>query len=168
MWLLSTLIRTRNGQVVVLLVSSAFKTICSLHWNILVGHTIADICVIFRIIPSSHRYSGEIGRHVYDQFLAYIQCYDIVKQPNPHNTSLVHGIYPEPNTGLYLLKKSTWANGKWLGDIVPLDQIRAVVDVTPRFGAKANHRLTCLSSLAYSTEFWLNKYFDKELFFALS
>jgi len=139
----------------------------SLHRNILVGHTIADICIIFRIIPSSHRQSEESTQHVYNRFLAYVQRYDIVKQPNPHNTSL-RGIYPEPNTGLYLLKKSTRANGERLGDIVPLDQIRALVDVTPRFGAKANRRLTSSSSIAYSTEFWLNKYFYKELFYALS
>jgi hypothetical protein len=38
------------------------------------------------------------------------------------------------------------------------------VDVTPRFGAKANHRLTCLSSLAYSTEFWLINTLIKNFF----
>ena len=130
-------------------------------------HIIAEVCIIFRIVPPSHRHSEEITRHVYDRFLAYIRRYDVVKQPNPHNPSL-RGIYHEPNTGLYLLKKSTRANGEWLGDIVPLDQIRAMADVTPRFGAKANRQLTCSSSMAYSAEFWLNKYFDKQLFYALS
>jgi hypothetical protein len=51
---------------------------------------------------------------------------------------------------------------------VPLDQIRAQADLAPRFGAKANPKLTSSTSLVYSTEFWLNKYFDKELFYALS
>ena len=69
---------------------------------------------------------------------------------------------------MHLLKKATRANGARIGDIVPLDQIRALVDLTPRFGSKANARLTSFSSMAYSTEFWLNKYFDKELFYALS
>jgi hypothetical protein len=133
----------------------------------LVGHTIADTCVIFRIVPSSHRHSDKISQHVYNRFLAYVRRYDIVNQPNPENTSL-RGIYPEPNTGLYLLRKSTRANGEWLGDIVPLDQIRALVDLTPRFGSKANRKLTYSSSIAYSREYWLNKYFDKEIFYALS
>jgi hypothetical protein len=132
----------------------------------LLGHIIADICIIFRIVPSSHRHSEEISQHVYNRFLAYVRRYDIVNQPNPENTSL-RGTYPETNTGLYLLRKSTRANGERLGDIVPLDQIRALVDLTPRFGSKANSRLTYSSSIAYSTEFWLNKYFNKEIYYAL-
>jgi hypothetical protein len=162
--LLSILIRVRNGQAAVLLVSLCFKIVTSL--KCLVGHTIADICIIFRIVPS-HRHSDETMQHVYNRFLAYVRRYDIVNQPNPENTSL-RGVYPEPNTGLYLLRKSARANGQRLGDIVPVNQIRALVDLTPRFGSKANRRLTSSSSIAYSTEFWLNKYFNKELFYALS
>ena len=133
----------------------------------MVGHIIADICIIFRIIPSSHRHSEDVTQHVYNRFLAYVRRYDIVNQPNPENTSL-RGVYPEPNTSLYVLRKSTRANGELLGDIVPLDQIRGLVDLTPRFGSKANRRLTYSSSTAYSSEFYLNKYFNKELYYALS
>jgi hypothetical protein len=133
----------------------------------LVGHTIADVCIIFHIVPSSHRHSEKIRQHVYGRFLAYVRRYNIVNQPNPENTSLC-GVYPEPNTGLYILRKSTRANGERLGDIVPLDQIRALMDLTPRFGLKANRRLTYSSSITYSTECWLNKYFNKEIFDALS
>jgi len=79
-----------------------------------------------------------------------------------------HGIYPEPNTGLFLLKRAKCANGKEAGDIIPIDQLRSFVDIAPRFGEKADPRFTNSSSLTYATEFWLNKYFDKELFYALS
>jgi hypothetical protein len=54
------------------------------------------------------------------------------------------------------------------GEIVPLTWLRALVELTPVFGKNADNRLTKESSLEYSNEFWLNKYFDKELFYALS
>ena len=98
--------------------------------------------------------------------LAYIQCYDIVPQCNPANPSL-RGSYPEPTTGLYLLKKATHSSGEPLGDVVPLDQIRAFVDIVPRFEQRANPQFTKESSVAESKEFWLNRYFNKELFWAL-
>ena len=54
-----------------------------------------------------------------------------------------------------------------LGDTIPLTQIHALADLVPRFGAQADPWLTKQTSLAYSNELWLNKYFDKETFFAL-
>ena len=118
-----------------------------------VGHM---ICIIFWIIPLSHHYAEVTGQYLYNRFLAYVRRYNIVNQLNP-----------ELNGGLHLLKKATRANGEQIGDIVPLDQIRALVDLTPRFGSKANAKLTSSSSMAYSTEFWLSKYFNKDLFYAL-
>jgi hypothetical protein len=136
--------------------------------NLCVGHAIVDICIIFRIVPTSY-YSNEtpLGRQITSRFLAYVRRYDVVNQQDPENSSR-RGTFPEPTTGLHLLKKATRANGERIGDVVPLDQIRALVDLAPRFGAKADSRLTSGTSIAYSTEFWLNKYFDKELFYALS
>ena len=55
-----------------------------------------------------------------------------------------------------------------IGDILPLDQIRCLADITPRFGKAANRTLTKDNSTEYSTEYWLNKYFNKELFWSLS
>jgi len=118
---------------------------------------VAEICIIFCLIPSSHRVTRETDQHIYNRFLAYVRRYNVVNQLNP-------GL----NGGLYLLKKAIRANGEQIGDVVPLDQIRALVDLTPRFGSKANAKLTSSTSIAYSKEFWLNKYFNKELFYALS
>jgi hypothetical protein len=68
---------------------------------------------------------------------------------------------------MYLLRRSLRSNGSPLGDVIPLGQLRALVDLCPLFGPKADNRLTKHNSMAYSKEFWLNKYFDKEIFFAL-
>ena len=55
----------------------------------------------------------------------------------------------------------------FLGDIVPLDQVRTLVELTPQFGNEADRRLTQMNASAYCSEFWLDKYFTKDLFFAL-
>ena len=121
-----------------------------------VGHAIADICLIFRILPSHHPYTAEtlVGSRITDQFLAYVRRYDIIPRHNP-----------ELDTGLILLKRATRSNGELAGDIIPLDQLRSLVDLTPRFGEKANRQLTNSNSLAFANEFWVNRYFDKELLF---
>ena len=54
-----------------------------------------------------------------------------------------------------------------MGDAMPLGQLRALLDLVPHFRAAANKRLTKETSLELSLEFSLNKYFTKELFYAL-
>jgi hypothetical protein len=120
-------------------------------------------------MPSSHPFTNETieGRQITSRFLAYVRRYDVIQQRNPMNAAQ-QGIYPEPNSGLYLLKKAKRSNGEDAADIIPLDQLRSLADVAPRFGQKADPRFTNTSSLTYATEFWLNKYFHKQLFYALS
>ena len=105
-----------------------------------------------------------------DHFLTYVQHFDIVPQVNATQpfTGGPKGLFPEPSTGLHMLKRSKRSNGKILGDVVPLDRVCALVDLVPCFGDKADTGLTKENSLTYSREFWLNKYFDKELFLALN
>ena len=66
------------------------------------------------------------------------------------------------------MRRAKRANGMAVGDVLPLEQIRALVALVPRFGDKADRCLTSTNSLSYSAEFWLDKYFGKELFFALN
>ena len=70
--------------------------------------------------------------------------------------------------GMYVLKCSEQSDGTIMGDVVPLRQVRALIDLVPHFGADANKQLTKETSLKFSREFWLNKYFDKDLFYALN
>lgn len=98
-----------------------------------------------------------------NKFLAYVQRFDIV---NPAGS--VGGPRPDSDTGMYRVRRAWRTNGIVMGDIIPLDQLRAHVELTPQFGKQADRRLTKENSLDYSEEFWLTKYFTKELFFALS
>ncbi|KAF8809172.1 hypothetical protein BYT27DRAFT_7222697 [Phlegmacium glaucopus] len=81
-----------------------------------------------------------------DCFLTYARCFDIVPQIN----------------------KNISANGELIGDILPLQRVRAPVDLTPCFGNVADRRLTKYNSSTCCSEFRLNKYFDKELYLSLS
>ncbi|KAF9521663.1 hypothetical protein CPB83DRAFT_778363, partial [Crepidotus variabilis] len=135
------------------------------------GHIVVDMCLIFRIVaPPPDLTTAQLReKNVTDCFLAYVHRYNIISQSVPGSSSSVaRGAFPDPSTSLYALKKGTRTTGELIGDIVPLDQIRALADITPRLGHKADQRLTKENSIAYSNEFWLNKYFDKELFYALT
>ena len=129
------------------------------------GHVVVSLQLIFRIVTTQQRLipGG-------DRFLTYVQRFDIVPQVNSSvsRSNNLRGAFPEPSTSLYILRKGKCSNGRVIGDILPLDQIRVLADIVPRFGESANRTLTKNNSTAYSTEYWLNKYFNKELFWSLS
>ncbi|KAF8800937.1 hypothetical protein BYT27DRAFT_7227077 [Phlegmacium glaucopus] len=128
------------------------------------GHQVAELCLIFCIIQ--HTRSLFHG----DCFLTYARRFDIVPQINKNisGSSTAQGPYPEAKSSLYILKRARRANGELIGDILPLQQVSAPVDLTPCFGNVADHRLTKYNSSTYRSEFRLNKYFDKELYLSLS
>lgn len=129
------------------------------------GHHIVQLRLFFRAIPS-RRAPYAPGT---DLFLTYAQRFDIVPQLNPtfQASSTQRGLYPDPTTGMYVLKRSHRSDGSIMGDVVPLRQVRTLLDLIPRFGPDANKQLTKETSLELCLEFWLNKYFEKELFYAL-
>ena len=73
----------------------------------------------------------------------------------------------DPVTGMYMLKRALRADGSRIGDIVPLSRLRIPVEIIPRFGKKADLRLTRHNSLEYTSEFYLNKYSDKEILYSV-
>ena len=77
------------------------------------------------------------------------------------------GLHPEPTTGMYVLKCAWWNDGLIMGDIMPLTQLQTLVGLVPHFGKVADRQLSKETVLEYGSEFWLNKYFDKELVYAL-
>jgi hypothetical protein len=129
------------------------------------GHHIAQLHLIFRAVPS-RRAPYSPGT---DLFLTYAQCFNIVPQLNPTGQGQLNGggPYPEPSTGMFLLKHARRTDGSIIGDVVPLVQLRTLVELIPHFGKAASRQLAKETVLEYSSEFWLNKYFEKELFYAL-
>lgn len=110
-----------------------------------------------------------------DKILAYCERLDVVNQPLPPSKyaklpvyqAWGPGIYPDYFSGQYVLRKVFRKDKMPLGDIIPLLQFRAMVDVEVRHREKANTFLTCYNVSHVSDNFFLNKYLDKELFYAL-
>ncbi len=69
---------------------------------------------------------------------------------------------------MYVLKRSSCTDGIWMGDIIPLSHIRTAVDLVLQFMGAADPCLTKESSLEYSSEFLLNHYFDKQIYYSLA
>lgn len=98
-----------------------------------------------------------------DRFLTYVQRFDVIPQPYEGNM----GPYPDPATKMFILKRAQRSDRTIMGNVVHLSQLRTPVNLIPRFGKKADPRLTKETALEYSSDFSLNKYFDKEMFYAL-
>jgi hypothetical protein len=95
-------------------------------------------------------------------FLTYVQRFDIVPGPSSDSRLLQA---PDPATKMYLLRRATRSDGTRMGDIVSITQIQSYVQLLPRFGKQADVRLTKENCMEYCTEFWLNKYFEKDLYY---
>jgi hypothetical protein len=77
-----------------------------------------------------------------DQFLCYVEHWDIAPQTKIIQNISTCGEFPEPNTNLYLLKQALQSNKQPMGDIIPLKQIQAFVDLVPRMQRDANAQFT--------------------------
>ncbi len=101
-----------------------------------------------------------------NQFLAYVQRFDVVHQTDPD--SGVRGLFRDPATTMYQLKRARRTNGSPMGDVVLLERLRAIVDLGPRLGKKANKKLTYQTILDYCNDLHLNHFYTKELFWGLT
>lgn len=88
----------------------------------------------------------------------YVRRFD----PIPQREGLL-----ETATKMQILKRATRADGSLLGEVIPLNQVRALLNIVPRFGLKADPGLTKENSVKRSTSFFLNKYFTKDIYYAL-
>ncbi|KAJ3834633.1 hypothetical protein F5878DRAFT_644968 [Lentinula raphanica] len=101
-----------------------------------------------------------------DEFLAYCES----PRPRPamptslatrHGSLAIRTIIQGP--GCYVLRKAVRANGQPFGDVIPVSQFRAQIDVTPRHKGAADPHLTCSNVMVYATDYLLNKFWEKEL-----
>ena len=95
-------------------------------------------------------------------YLAYVQRFDII--PQPTTIPPARAAIPDPTTGQYVLKRVLCSDRSQIGNIFPLLHCHMPIQLTPRFGVKADTRLTGKNSIEWSTEFFLNTYFNKDVF----
>ncbi|KAI6160973.1 hypothetical protein EDD17DRAFT_1460485, partial [Pisolithus thermaeus] len=74
----------------------------------------------------------------------------------------IHIAAPAPKIEMFLVQRRFQSNGRPLGDIIPLDNVRQVVQLIPKFGVKAPKEMTCDNCLDVGREFYLNSFADKE------
>ncbi|KAF9231430.1 hypothetical protein BU15DRAFT_56127 [Melanogaster broomeanus] len=128
----------------------------SQHWprSGLNGHILAEVRLVMRPIPprGTHPAWG-------DQCLVYVQRLDVQAQAG---SAVV-----EPITQMHILKRATRSSGSPFGGVLPLNQLRSFAHIVPKFGRSADSRLNCFNSSHFSDLFYLNKYFDKDFYYAL-
>ncbi|KAG0705579.1 hypothetical protein DFH29DRAFT_980830 [Suillus ampliporus] len=109
------------------------------------GHAVCELQLIVRPIPRR-------GSHITwrDKYLCYVHSFKIGAV--------------DPVTQMHTLTRAKHANGTLVGDVVPLTQLQAFVNIIPRLGTAVDPRLTKATSAHYHSSFYLNKYFDKQIY----
>jgi hypothetical protein len=88
-----------------------------------------------------------------ETYLAYVQRLDIVTV--------------DLATGMHVMRRAQCSNGARIGDVIPLNKIVSPAHLIPRFGRSADTRLALETSNEYSTDFFLNKFWNTEFFFSI-
>lgn len=120
------------------------------------GHCVAQLRLVFQIPEFNFGQSP-------NQFLTYVHRFDII----PPNSPAPGSNQRDRHSRLYALRRATRSDKSYLGDVIPLNCVRSPVQLVPRFGRAADARLTLQTALECSTEFWLNHYETKELYWSL-
>ncbi|KAG1724322.1 uncharacterized protein EDB91DRAFT_1255279 [Suillus paluster] len=76
-------------------------------------------------------------------------------------------ITPAPVTDMFSVQRCVRSNHDPLGDIVPLDSMRQVIELIPKFGREVPLSMNRDNSLQLAREFYVNNFADKETFHAI-
>ena len=136
---------------------SAVFTLLFFIYHLIEGHSVVQIRLIIKPVMLQKDGVANVGL---DQFLAYVERFDIVPQSGSAST-------PNPSTGMYVLRRALRSDGSRQGHIVPIKFFRAPIMLVPRHGLRADGRYSKENSMECASEFWLNHYFNKELFYSL-
>ncbi|KAG1741923.1 hypothetical protein EDD22DRAFT_982197 [Suillus occidentalis] len=122
------------------------------------GHDVVEVHLIMQPLPPR----GKTGTSAPwgTRFLTYVQRLDVMPQR--------HGSLLESTTQMHILKCAMRSAGTPFGDILPLDQLCSFAHIIPRFGCAADSRLTAQNSTHFAQTFFLNKYIDKDFYYAIS
>ncbi|KAG6381441.1 hypothetical protein JVT61DRAFT_3 [Boletus reticuloceps] len=111
------------------------------------GHMVVQLQLVFCMLST-------------DKCLTYVQRFNITSPPPGHTTDV-------GAAGLYVLKHAMRSNGKLIRDVLPLSYLHSPVHSILHFGKTANARLTKYISYELLNEFWLNHYWNKQIYYLL-
>ncbi|KAG1734062.1 uncharacterized protein EDB91DRAFT_1238466 [Suillus paluster] len=121
------------------------------------GHAVVEVHLIMQPLPPrGTSSSASWAAH----FLMYVQRLDVMPQQ--------HGKLLEHTMQMHVLKCAMRSAGTPFGDILPLDQLRSLAHIIPHFGHVADSCLTAENSAHFAQTFFLNKYIDKDFYYAIS
>ena len=81
-----------------------------------------------------------------------------------NNTRVVS---PSPGLEMFVVQCRRRSNSLPLGDIIPLDHMRQVVQLVPKFGAQVPVNMMSDNCLDVGYKFYVNSFADKETFHAV-
>jgi hypothetical protein len=76
-------------------------------------------------------------------------------------------VTPAPVTDMFLVHRRVRSNNTALGDIVPLESVRQVIQLIPKFGQQVSASMNCDNILQLGREYYVNNFADKETFHAI-
>ncbi|KAG1816283.1 hypothetical protein EV424DRAFT_1325000, partial [Suillus variegatus] len=103
--------------------------------------------------------------HLNQPFL-YVKYFNF-SQSSVENIGDLCVVAPASVTDMFLVHRHLRLNQAPLGDIVPLDSVRQVIQLVPKFGAQIPPTMDCNNSLHLAHEFYVNNFADKETFHAI-
>ncbi|KAG2354119.1 hypothetical protein BDR07DRAFT_1382518 [Suillus spraguei] len=119
------------------------------------GHTVVEVRLIMQPLPLQGKTTPWAGH-----FLTYVQHLDVVTQQC--------GSILEHTMQMHVLKCVMRSAGVPFGDILLLDQLHSFAHIVPRFSPVADAHLTAQNSAHSACVFFLNKYINKEFYYAIS
>jgi hypothetical protein len=108
----------------------------------------------------THRVTGLPPIYIYGQFFKFSTLHQ-------ESVDGIDVFKPAPHIDMFLLHRHMRSNGQRMGDIMELTDVREVVELVPRFGAKMDDALNQDNSLDLPDSFYLNNFAGKETFHAI-
>lgn len=129
--------------------------IISTHSYILLEYLVAQVQAILQ--PDTNLPCSSL---LYVDFFNFLNQHYVV-------VDSIHVPAPTPDLEMFIMHGQRRSDGQYLGNIVLLDNVCQVVQLIPKFGARALLNMTCNNSLEIVKEFYVNSFADKEMFHAI-
>lgn len=68
---------------------------------------------------------------------------------------------------MFQVKHAVRTNRERMGDIIELSRVRQAIQLIPKMGAQADRQLTSTNSLEACSEYYINNFSDKEVYFSV-
>jgi hypothetical protein len=117
--------------------------------DVIVGYLVAQVKAILQSVTDPLRPP-----------LLYVEFFNF---SNTHFTVVngVRVVVPAPKIKMFLVHHRLRSNGLPLGDIVPINSVRQVVQLIPKFGTVVPQEMTHDNCLNITREFYINSFISK-------